>query len=368
VIKGKPAFMCINTKQGFLNIRKMAFYFNITFVKKYLYGFTSKEEEAELLDNPEIKGKMAEVWDNYSDLKTKDNYPDSDKTFRYIKEQANIPDKQIYNFGNQENQSNWYRKSLAIAASVLILIAFGTFGFYFYKKISNNIYVEVISEKGQRKEFTLPDGSRVWLNSDTKIKYQKHFNKPIREVILFGEAYFSVVKDASRPFIVKTSKLDIKVLGTVFNVKSYPGEKTIETTLVTGLVSIQKNSKEKELEAPVLVKPQQKAVFTVSAEEIKVESVNVDKTTSWKNGKLVIDNESIDAVLTKLQRWYGIKVELIGKNKFTDDNYTFTVKDENIEEVINLLQLTSGITFKVEDLDGSHKRIYEPKINDELNE
>lgn len=346
----------------------MAFYFNITFVKKYLYGFTSEKEEDELLNNSEINGKMAEVWDNYSDLKTREVHPDTEKMFQVIKTQANIPDKQIYRFNSNEEKRKWYSNNFAIAATVTIMLMIGTFAFYLYQKSDLNSYIEVVSEKGQRKEFTLPDGSRVWLNADTKIKYKKHFNSPVREVVLHGEAYFSVVKDTARPFIVKTSKLDIKVLGTVFNVKSYPGDKTIETTLVTGLVSIEKNTgREKEKEAPVLVKPQQKAIFSLNAEQIKVESVNVDKTTSWKNGKLVFDNESIDAVLLKLQRWYGVKVELIGKNKFTQDSYTLTIKDENIEEVIHLLQYTSRITFKVEDLDGTHTRIYEPS-NTENNE
>jgi ferric-dicitrate binding protein FerR (iron transport regulator) len=346
----------------------MAFYFNITFVKKYLYGFTSEKEEAELLNNFEINGKMAEVWDNFSDLKSREIHPDTDKIFQVIRTQANIPDKQIYRLNSQDAKRKWYNHNLAIAASLIFMMLLGTIAFYVYQKYDLNSYITVVSEKGQRKEFTLPDGSRVWLNADTKIKYKKHFNSPVREVVLNGEAYFSVVKDTARPFIVKTSKLDIKVLGTVFNVKSYPGDKTIETTLVTGLVSIEKNTgRETEKDAPVLVKPQQKAIFSLTAEQIKVESVNVDKTTSWKNGKLVFDNESIDAVLAKLQRWYGVKVALIGKNKFTEDRYTLTIKDENIEEVIHLLQYTSRITFKVEDLDGTHERVYEPS-NTENNE
>ncbi|HEX3010291.1 MAG TPA: DUF4974 domain-containing protein, partial [Bacteroidales bacterium] len=101
-------------------------------------------------------------------------------------------------------------------------------------------------------------------------------------------------------------------------------------------------------------------------DKICVEPVNVDKTVSWKNGKLIFDNESLEGVVTKLQRWYGVKIELPGKLKNTEDRFTLTVKDENIEEVIHLLQLTSRLTFKIEDPDGSHKRIYEP-INTEEN-
>lgn len=344
----------------------MGFYFNITFVKKFLYGFTSAEEEEVLFDHPEIKGKIAEVWDNYLDIKNKDIAPDSNKIYQAIKEKAYIPEKQIYNIENslEPNPALWYRSGLAIAASAIIIVALSILGFYFYDKYVSDSLVQIVSEKGQRKEFTLPDGTRVWLNTDTRLSYHKQFNKQIREVNLCGEAYFSVVKDASRPFVVKTSKLSIKVLGTVFNVKSYPGENTIETTLVTGLVSIQKNpGKSNVSEAPVLVKPKQKATFSITAEQMTIESVNIDKTTSWRSGKLVFDNETIDAVVAKLQRWYGLKIELVGSQFKNDDRYTLTVKDENIEEVVHLLQLTSPITFKVEDLDGSNKRIYESKIN-----
>lgn len=337
----------------------MAFYFNLTFISKYLFGFTSEEEEVHLLENPEINGRMGEVWDNFSDIQCKENKPESDKIYQQIKTQANIPDKKIYSINHNEYYHiSWFKNPAVLAITFFIIVLLGTSGFYLFRKINRNVYVEVVSEKGQRKEFTLPDGSRVWLNADTRIRHRKRFDKEIREVILSGEAYFSVVKDSSRPFVVKTSKLDIKVLGTVFNVKSYPGDKTIETTLVAGLVSIEKRSG-KDKETAVLVKPRQKAVFNVSAEQIKVENVNVEKTTSWKNGKLVIDNESMESVLLKLQRWYGIRVELVGRND-REDRYTFTVKDENIEEVIHLLQLTSGLTFKTRDLNGNNERIYEP--------
>jgi transmembrane sensor len=343
----------------------MGFYFNITFVKKFLYGFTSAEEEEEIFSHPEVNGKLAEVWDNYMDIKNKDIAPDANKIFQVVKEKAYIPDKQIYNIENslEPNPALWYRNSMAIAASAIIIVALSIFSFYLYNKYVSDSLVQIVSEKGQRKEFTLPDGTRVWLNADTKLSYHKQFNKQIREVNLVGEAYFSVVKDASRPFVVKTYKLSIKVLGTVFNVKSYPGENTIETTLITGLVSIQKNSDKSSVkEAPILVKPKQKATFTVGADKMLIESVNIDKTTSWRSGKLVLDNESLDGVIAKLQRWYGLKIELVG-NLRQNEHYTLTVKDENIEEVLHLLQLTTPITFKVEDLDGSNKRIYESKTN-----
>jgi ferric-dicitrate binding protein FerR (iron transport regulator) len=313
-------------------------------LQKYLYNFTSQEEEKALLENPEINLAFFDAWNNYDDIKHKDIAPDTDKILKNIMVEANIPTtekKLLIPF------TKW-----SIAAGLIILISFGTFAFnYFY-----NPEVTVYAGKGQKKELTLPDGSRVWLNADTKISYRKKFNNPVREIHLTGEAFFSVVKN-HKPFIVKTEKMDIKVLGTTFNIKSYPEDETCETTLVTGSVTIEQKDRPNK---QITLKPQQKAILSLTDNNIQVVNTNLEKTTSWKNGNLVFDNENIDMVLNKLERWYGLKINIEQDTAVLNERYTIIIKDENIEEVIRLLQLTSPLTFSVSPLDGSSKKIYKP--------
>lgn len=318
-------------------------------LQKYLYSFTSPEEEKALMENPKVNMALFEAWNDFTDIKNKD-IPDSDKLLDNIINKANIPSPQ--------KRTPKLIIKLCIAAGVAVLITLGVFTFqHFY-----NPEITVYSAKGYKKELTLPDGSRVWLNADTKISYRKKFNDSIREIKLTGEAYFSVIKNHHRPFIVKTSRLNIRVLGTVFNVKSYPEDRTCETTLVIGCVTLEKKENENS-KKPVILYPKQKAIFSLYNDSIKIESTNCEKTTCWKNGKLVFDNESIGSVIRKLERWYGLKVNLEPQTEDTsalNERYTLMVKDENIEEVIRLLQLTSPLTFSVSSTDGSSSKLYRP--------
>lgn len=320
-------------------------------LQKYLYSFTSVEEEKKLIDNPETNRALFDAWNHFDDIKTSDNQPNSEEIFNSVLQKANIPFPQ--------KKEKIFLKYSAVAAGILILVSLGVVLFnYFYNPLIN-----ITVAKGQKKELTLPDGTRIWLNSDTQIAYQKKFNSKTREIFLSGEAYFSVVKDPERPFIVKTTDLDIKVLGTVFNVKSYPDDKTSETTLVSGSLVIEKQKKETN-DQPIILKPEQKATYSAVQHEIKVEKVNPDKNINWKQGNLVFDNEKINTVLKKLERWYGIRVELQLEPEDTinlNSRYTMVVKDENIEEVIRLLQLTSPLTFKISDGDGSLTKTIRPE-------
>ncbi len=318
-------------------------------LQKYLYNFTSPEEEKALLENHEINMAFFDVWNKYDDIKSKDIAPDTGKLLSNIITKANIP--------SSGKTSSKYITKLSIAAGLIILAVVGAFVFnYFY-----NPEITVWAAKGQKKVLTLPDGSRVWLNADTKISYRKKFNDSVREIHLTGEAFFSVVKNHQKPFIVKTQKLNIKVLGTTFNVKSYPEEQTCETTLVTGCVTIEEKGKASA--APVILQPEQKAIYSLRNNKVQIVNTNCEKTTCWKTGNLVFDNENIGSVLKKLERWYGLKVELQHQSEDTTaltERYTIIIKDENIEEVIRLLQLTSPLTFKVSTMDGSSAKILKP--------
>ena len=160
-------------------------------------------------------------------------------------------------------------------------------------------YNELIIPKGGEFTLTLSDGTKVWLNSQSKIKYPVIFNNITREVYLEGEAYFEVSKNKEKPFLVQVDDMSVKVYGTEFNVNTY---NKIETVLVTGSVGMNQGGKE------VLLKPNQKGVFDQVSGKITVEDVDVLAYVSWKNGDFIFRNESLNSIMDKLSRWYGLEV------------------------------------------------------------
>jgi transmembrane sensor len=258
-------------------------------------------------------------------------------------------------------------KKLLVAASVLSVV----FLSYFFWKNSNESGVvkdslnEVVAKAGTRSHLMLPDGSKVWLNSETKLEYKGNFNDSIREVYLEGEAYFDVVKDKSRPFIVHTSDLDIKVLGTAFNVKSYPKEYSIEATLIHGMIEV---INKKEPTSPKLIlRPHDKLVFNKCGEslitakekkatvavkpfEIRTLPRSLNDTaiaeTSWIYNKLVFDGETLLQMQYELERWYNVKINIADKS-VANTPIRYELRNETIKEALNALQLIEPFDYKI---------------------
>lgn len=157
----------------------------------------------------------------------------------------------------------------------------------------------LVIPRGGEFNLTLSDGTRVWLNAETELRYPVQFNGKERVVYLKGEAYFEVSKNKEKPFLVQVDDMSVKVYGTAFNVNTY---NKIETVLVTGSVSMNQGGKE------VLLKPNQKGVFDQVSGKITVEDVDVLAYVSWKNGDFIFRNESLHSIMDKLSRWYGLEV------------------------------------------------------------
>ena len=157
----------------------------------------------------------------------------------------------------------------------------------------------LVIPRGGEFNLTLSDGTRVWLNAETELRYPVQFNGKERVVYLKGEAYFEVSKNKEKPFLVQVDDMSVKVYGTEFNVNTY---NNIETVLVTGSVSMNQGGKE------VLLKPNQKGVFDQVSGKITVEDVDVLAYVSWKNGDFIFRNESLNSIMDKLSRWYGLEV------------------------------------------------------------
>jgi len=255
-------------------------------------------------------------------------------------------------------QLKWGQTFQRVAAILIIplLLSFVVYS-YFQKAKSADIifYAEIQCPLGVRTKFLLPDGSTGFLNSGSKLKYPVVFSKQ-RTVDLSGEAYFDVVHNKDIPFHVKTQNLDIKVLGTTFNVIANEDEKIEEIVLQNGKVDVLTKS---GLQLAVLSPNEQLTLNTENLTFIKKEVIAA-QYTSWKEGKLVFRNENMQQVACRLSRWYN--VEVLVEDHLLDD-YTFhaTFIDEPLDEVLKLISITTPITYREERRTSDKEGIYQKR-------
>jgi transmembrane sensor len=273
-----------------------------------------------------------------------------------------------------ENHQNTSKKNslLLIAATCILLISLVLVVIYNGggNAIGNKIVKsEITTKKGSRTKVQLPDGTTVWLNSSSKLTYDnQNFGNVIREVSLSGEAYFDVVKNKAKPFIIHTAKMDIKVLGTVFNVKCYPGEKTTETSLIRGSVEVSLKDRQEK----IMMKPNEKLILInedKSLAEKTISSTHKKNTTSdykpiielshvtlyptnneivetgWVQSKLVFTNESLEDVALKMQRWYSVTI-VIKNDLLKKELLTGIFEKETIQQALKALQYTTKFNYK----------------------
>jgi len=204
----------------------------------------------------------------------------------------------------------------------------------------------VRTPKGGQYQIELPDGTNVWLNASSKIKFPSAFASNLREVELEGEAYFEVAKlpnekNTSVPFIVKNKNQQIEVLGTHFNVNSYVNEETVKTTLLEGSVRIQPIGSI----ASKFLKPGQES--NVYNGKIEIQPADIESVIAWKNGDFIFNNESLQSVMRKIERWYD--VEIIYQSGLLDLKFSGAVsRSRNLSEVLKIMELTGKVEFKIE--------------------
>jgi transmembrane sensor len=260
------------------------------------------------------------------------------------------------------------------AASVLLLAMAG--GLW----LSNNLWAKgtkreaIEARKGSRSRSLLPDGTTVWLNAGSKLSYDNDFAGPTREVRLEGEAFFDVVKQPEHPFIVHTSGIDIKVLGTAFNVKSYPEDKTVETTLYRGLVKVFREAesefnyiqlrpneklilpKEAAIKSNELPE-ERKSTFVRQSSDVNLPNIKIDHIdstkkeseryeTAWMYSRLEFRGDSFEELARKLERWYNVVIV------FTDEDvkqlsFNGSFEKENVEQAFRALKVANKFNYKI---------------------
>lgn len=239
---------------------------------------------------------------------------------------------------NKEHLTNIvsYQKFAHIAAVIIPLFLFA--GGMFYYLSPHNEMIEVSVAYGEQKHLILPDSSEVWLNAGSTILYPETFAKDKRLVMLDGEAYFSVKKDTASPFIVEASQLSVKVLGTRFNVKAYPNDEKITTTLTSGKVEVSVQS-----QPPHILKPNEQLTYDKKSSDIHISMID---TNCWIVGKLVFTNASAGEIFRTLERHYNTTIDNTATIP-TSKRYTVKfLKDESLDEILNILKDIIGFDYQ----------------------
>ncbi|MEE1944878.1 FecR domain-containing protein [Pedobacter sp. KR3-3] len=203
------------------------------------------------------------------------------------------------------------------------------------------LYNTIETPKGGQYQIHLPDGTKVWLNAATSLKYPLSFTgAKERKVELTGEAYFEVAKDKAHPFKVLSAGQEVQVMGTHFNVNAYADEGNIKTTLLEGLVRVTTPN-----HADEILKPGQQAVL--SQNQLNVVAVDADAAAAWKNGRFAFVDEPIESIMRKVARWYD--VEIVYKGDMREKVFAGTIsRYGNIETLLNTIANTNTISFKIE--------------------
>lgn len=334
----------------------------------YLSG-TLNKSDSNILNNwlgKDNKNKL--LFDQFTDVWQASYYK---KTSEQINiEQAWNELKSRITIKDINSRTIFWKEIIKVAAIFVFAVIIGGLGYYFFDINSENktelSCVEYVSPLGSRSFVKLADGSKVWLNAGTIIKYQNSFGTNNREIILKGEAFFEVEKNKDLPFIVKTTDIDIIAIGTKFNVKAYPEEKIIETTLIEGSVQLQCNSV--ILQNILILKPNEKAVFTKPNQsldlqpltqkkiiaEVKttpkleiIKSVNPEPIVSWKEKQWIINNQKLGEFTIELGRRYA--VNFIFDNEILKE-YSFggTLENETLEQVMEAISYTAPIKYVID--------------------
>lgn len=275
------------------------------------------------------------------------------------------------------NRVKWINQFRRVAALLVIVFSLGFFLYsYFGSNNKTSDLYTVEAPKGAKSSITLADGTHVWLNAGSKIQYFVIYNQKTRDIYLTGEAYFEVAKNKSKPFRVHAGGIVVNALGTTFNVKAYPEEKVVETTLVEGLVSIENektnNSKDKTL---FILKPKQQAVYYKTRAEIVLTDTSANSLlahspkeqkllpiapgkivltpgietevyTSWKDKRWVFQKETLENIAVRLERLYDVHV-IFRDDELKEFNLSGAFQEETLEQVLDAIRLTIPIDYTI---------------------
>ena len=228
-------------------------------------------------------------------------------------------------------------------AAMFVLPLISALGVYLYMSDKNVTEPLVVSvERGQKASITLPDGSKVWLNSLSELTYNSDFNTEKRELLLDGEAYFEVASNPDKPFVVRSNEITVEALGTAFGVKAYTDDVSVSSILMHGKVRVTTPN------GSIILKPNERVQYDRELATTRQSSVtNAVDFTGWIHNELRFENESLYEITRNIQRIYNVEI-IFSTERLKKLRYTGTVDNNSLESVLNLISLTSPVSFKID--------------------
>lgn len=229
---------------------------------------------------------------------------------------------------------------LLVASSILILFLFSDVPADAEKDIEM-----VVKENpaGQKSTVRLPDGTRVWMNSDSRIIFPEEFIDE-RTVRLVGEAYFEVVKNPEKPFNVISNGILTTAIGTSFNIKAYDDQKEVEVWLLTGKISVESANENQNRQEKIIINPGEQVTYDIHAKSF-TKSLSKAKSILWKEGIISFNKAGIELIKKELERWYGVKIEVQNLNR--ELSYTAEFDNESLERILERIAFTEKFTFRM---------------------
>lgn len=324
---------------------------------------------SESKDNQRIFNEVSDIWlATYTNSTSEFN---SFEALKKVKMKLNETPKE----SSQQKSKIFINPWLKVAAFALFLITVGGLGYYagVAKNAPPSSFTEIEAPMGSRSRVNLPDGTKVWLNGGSNLKFSNSFNKTDRNITITGEGYFDVSHNENLPFVVNAKEIRIKVLGTAFNIKAYPDE-AIETTLERGSLAIEKITENGSSIPQTVLEPNQRATYiknlqgkhlsdidklakreqdirqnrevnSDSQEQLLIsKNVETHIFTSWKDNKLVFRNEPFESLTIKLERWYGVSIK-IEDAEIEKYHFNGTFEKETIQDVLKIIHYTLPIKY-----------------------
>jgi len=323
----------------------------IELVNKYLTKTLSEEETLLLLnwinqskENETFLHNLKDLYEvvswekNFADAKTEDGW---NELMKHISKQKNEKSARKTRW---LNTGNWYKYAAVFVIGIISTALISMVYTKMYTPLKTPTFTEMVTEKGEKSKLMLPDGTEVWLNSASSIRYSSDYGSGNRNIEMTGEAYFHVKKNAQLPFLVEADGFHVQALGTKFVVSSYESDKELFAVLVEGKISFED---EKTLEKHILA-PKQKITFTKETKQTKITNeVSTDYYINWKNGEIRFEDQTFEEIATKLERSFNMKIvfqnQKIKKTIYTGTFYGY----EKVDVILKVFQKNKYFDYKI---------------------